>query len=195
MLRISLSMNNVTVRLLQKRNKRRLTKKGTLPIRNAPLLVETSLSAPGNLTNVVAQETSVATASLTVTTWHGTHVLVITFDIPTIVSPQACWSIVLKTSPLVIVMNIATHAINIALEAALVIGMITGIVIASQPLVITKARVTMLNTVANLDQSHNQDQGPVLVILEAQDTIMITTFIMMTTGEEKGRVYLLFPLV
>ena len=37
--------------------------------------------------------------------------------------------------------------------------------------------------------------APVLVILEAQDTIMVTTFIMMTTGVEEGRARLLLPLV
>ncbi len=58
-------------------------------------------------------------------------------------------------------MDIAVHAIVIALilVAALVINMITGNAITSQLLVTTRA--------TNLDQDHDHDQGPVLMILEA----------------------------
>ncbi len=41
----------------------------------------------------------------------------------------------------------------------------------------------MPNVEANLDQDHNNNQGPVLVILEAKHTIMVITYIMMTPGE------------
>ncbi len=75
------------------------------------------------------------------------------------------------------------------------INMIIGIVIASQPLVTTRAKVTMPNTVTDPDQDQDRDQGPVLVPLEAQDTIMVTTFIMMTTGAENGHVHQFLPLV
>ncbi len=78
--------------------------------------------------------------------------------------------------------------IVIILEADLVIDMITGTMIASQLLVTAKAKVTMLNTMTNPDQDHNCNQGPVLMPLKAQDTIMVTTFIMMTTGAENGHV-------
>ncbi len=42
---ISLSASNVNERLLQKKNARKLTERGTLPTKNAPLLVETTLQA------------------------------------------------------------------------------------------------------------------------------------------------------
>ncbi len=91
--------------------------------------------------------------------------------------------------------SIAKHAIVIVLEAVLVIDMITRTAIASLPLVTAKAKVTMLNTVTDLYQGHNCNHGPVLVILKAQDTIMVTTFIMMTTGEDNGCAHLLLSLV
>ncbi len=94
-----------------------------------------------------------------------------------------------------IVTSIATHATVIALEAVLVINMTTGTVIASQLLVTAKARVTIPNTVTDPDQEHDCNQGPILIILEAQDTIMVTTFMMMTTGEGNGRAHPLPPLV
>ncbi len=53
---------------------------------------------------------------------------------------------------------------------------------ASQLLMIARAKVTLLNTKANLDQDHNHNQGPILVTLKAQGTIMVTTFIIMITG-------------
>ncbi len=118
-----------------------------------------------------------------------------TFDIPTIVSPQACQQIILRTSPLVIMTSIATSTIIVALEAVLVINMTTGTAIVSQPLMTAEAKVTMPNTVTDLDQEHDYDQGPILVTLEAQDTIMVTTFIIMTTGEENRRFHLLLPLI
>ncbi len=83
----------------------------------------------------------------------------------------------------------------IILRAVLVINMITRTAIASQLLVTTKAKVTMLNTETNPDPDHDCDQGPVLVPLEAQDTVMVTTFIMMTAGAENSRVCPLLPLV
>ncbi len=92
-------------------------------------------------------------------------------------------------------MSIAIHAIAVALEAILVINMITGTAIASQPLVTIKAKVTMPNTTANLDLNHDHNQGPIPVILKARDTIMVTTFIMMTIGAENGHVHLFLPLV
>ncbi len=64
-------------------------------------------------------------------------------------------------------MTTATHVIVVALKAILMIDMITGTTIASQPLMTAKAKVAILNTVADLDLDHNPDQGPVLVILEA----------------------------
>ncbi len=87
------------------------------------------------------------------------------------------------------------YRVAIVLEAVLVIDMITGTAIASKPLVITKPKVTMLNIVTNPDPDHNRDQGPILVTLEAQDMIVVTTFITMTTGAENGRICLLLPLV
>ncbi len=90
--------------------------------------------------------------------------------------------------------TITKHGIAVALEAVLMIDMIIGTAIASQPLVTAKAKVTMPNTVTDPDQDHDRDQGPVLVPLEAQDTIMVTTFIMMTTGAEHGCVHLFLPL-
>ncbi len=85
--------------------------------------------------------------------------------------------------------------IIIALKAVLVIDMIIGIVIASQLLVTAKAKVTMLNTATNLDQNHDCNHGPVLVILKDRDTIMVTSFIMMTTGVENGCAHPLLPLI
>ena len=69
------------------------------------------------------------------------------------------------------------------LQAALVIVMIAGTMIASQLLVTAKAKVTMLHTKTNPDQELDHNQGPCLVILKTQDTIMVTTFIMMTLQE------------
>ncbi len=92
-------------------------------------------------------------------------------------------------------MTTATHAIVVTLEAVLVINMITGTAITSQPLVTAKAKVTMPNTAIDPDLDQDRDQGPVLVPLKAQDTIMVTTFIMMTTGAENGRARPLLPLV
>ncbi len=94
-----------------------------------------------------------------------------------------------------IVMNIATHANVVTLKAVLVIGMITGTAIASQPLMTAKAKATMPNTVTGLDQDHNYDQSLVLMTLEDQDTIMVTTYIMMTTVVEVRRAHPLLPLV
>ncbi len=55
--------------------------------------------------------------------------------------------------------------------------------IASQQLVIARAKVAMLNSTTNPDQEHNCNQGPILVILKPQDAIMVAIFMMMTTGE------------
>ncbi len=57
-------VSNIKVRLLRKKNTRRLTERGLLPTRNMLLLVETTLGAPATigLKSVVAQKTSVATA-------------------------------------------------------------------------------------------------------------------------------------
>ncbi len=116
---------------------------------------------------------------------HGVPALVITSDTPIIVSPRACQLIILETDPLKIVTDIIIHAIVVALVlvATLMINMIAGNAITSQTLMTAKAKTTMLNMETDLDQGHNHDQGPVLVILEAQDTIMVFTFIMMTPGE------------
>ncbi len=94
-----------------------------------------------------------------------------------------------------IMMITATHMIVIALKAILVIDMITGTAIASQLLMTKKAKVTMPNTTTNLDLDQDHDQGPLPMILEAQDTIMVTTFIMMTTGVENGCAHPLLLLV
>ncbi len=94
-----------------------------------------------------------------------------------------------------IVTSIATCAIVVALEAVLVINMNTGTAIASQPLMTTKAKVTMPNTVTNLDQEHDHNQGPILVTLEVHDMIMVTTFIMMPTGKGNGCAQVLLSLV
>ncbi len=66
-----------------------------------------------------------------------------------------------------IVTNIATYTIVVALKAALVIDMIAGNTITSQLFVTTKAKTTMPNTKTDLDQGHNHNQGPILVIPEA----------------------------
>ncbi len=90
-------------------------------------------------------------------------------------------------------MIIAIHAIVVALALAAVpmIDKITGIAIASLTLVIAKARTTMPNT----ETVPDQDPGPVLVILIPQDTIMVTTFTMMTNGVGSGHTLLLPTLV
>ncbi len=93
------------------------------------------------------------------------------------------------------VTSIAKHTIVVILKAVLMINMITWIAITSQPLVTAKDKLTIPNTVIDPDQNHDCHQGSVLVILEAQDTIMVTTFIMMTTGVEEGCARLLLPLV
>ncbi len=133
--------------------------------------------------NVVAQKISVVTVNPKVMTLHGAHALVIIFDTQAIVSPWAHQPIFLKTSPLVIVTTIVKHTIVVIVEAALQINMITEYAIASQLLATARAKVTMPNTLTNPDKEHNHNQGPVLVILEPQDTIMVTIFIMMTPGE------------
>ncbi len=61
--------------------------------------------------------------------------------------------------------------------------MITVNAIISQLLVTARGKFTMLNTTTDLDQEHNCNEDPFLMILKAQDTIMVTTFIMMTPGE------------
>ncbi len=105
---------------------------------------------------------------------HGVHVLVKISDIPVILCPQACQPIVLGISPLVILMTIVTNANIFVLRATLVIDMITGNAIASQQLMTTMAKVPMPNTVTNPDQEQDRNQGPVLVIPEAQDMIIVT---------------------
>ena len=49
----------------------------------------------------------------------------------------------------------------------------------------------MPNIKANLGQNHDHNQGLVLVILEAQDTTMVITDIMMTLGEGNSHAHLL----
>ncbi len=153
--------------LLQKENTRRLTKRGMLQIKNVALLIETTLQAPAtiNLKSMVVQKTSVVTANSKVMMWHGTHALITILDTQTIISPWASQPTILETSPLVIMTNIITIAIIVALWAALVTNMITEIATASQQLMTAKAKITMPNPTTNLDQEHNCDQGPVLVIL------------------------------
>ncbi len=68
-------------------------------------------------------------------------------------------------------------------------------VTASQPLVTTRAKVTMPNTMTDLDQEHDHNQGPVPMILEAQHTIMVSIFMMMTTGKGNGCAHQLLSLV
>ncbi len=58
-----------------------------------------------------------------------------------------------------------------------------------------RAKVTMLNSVTDPDQERNCNQGPVLVILKTQDTIMVSIFMMMTPGERNGHACLLLSLV
>ncbi len=53
----------------------------------------------------------------------------------------------------------------------------------------------MLNTETVLDQDQDPDQGPVLVILVPQDTIMVTTFTTMTIGEGSIHTFMLPSLV
>ncbi len=91
-------------------------------------------------------------------------------------------------------MDIAIHMIVIALilDATFMIYMIAENVIASQLLVTARAKVTMPNIKANLDRDHDHDQVPVLVILEAQDTTMVITYVIMTPGEGNGHACL-FP--
>ncbi len=82
-------------------------------------------------------------------------------------------------------MGSATYAIVVVLDlgAALMINIIAENAITSQQLMTARAKVTMPNSTTNPDQEHICNQGPVLVILETQDTSMVTTFMMMTTGE------------
>ncbi len=58
-----------------------------------------------------------------------------------------------------------------------------------------RAKVTIPNTMTYPDQDHDYDQGPVLVILEARGTIMVTILVIMTPGEGNGHVYLLPSLI
>lgn len=74
-------------------------------------------------------------------------------------------------------------AVALVLIAALVIDMIVGTTITNQALVIARAKVTILNIVTDLDQEHNHHQGPLLMILEPQDTIIVTIFMLMTPEE------------
>ncbi len=94
-------------------------------------------------------------------------------------------------------MAIAIHAIIVAviLAAILVINKIVEIATASPTLAIARAKVTMLNTETILDQDQDPDQGPVLVILVPQGTIMVTTFTTMTIGEGSIHTLLLPSLV
>ncbi len=93
-------------------------------------------------------------------TLHGVHALIIILDIQTIISPRACRPIILESSPLVIVTNIATHVIVMVLGAALKTDMVAGNAIASQQLVTARAKVTMPNSATDPDQEHDCDQGP-----------------------------------
>ncbi len=90
--------------------------------------------------------------------------------------------------------SIATHATVVALRAALVIDMIAEDAIANQQLMTTKAKVTMPISTTNPDQDHNRNQGPVLVILDPQDMIMVTIFMMMTPGGGNRHTHLLLSL-
>ncbi len=80
-------------------------------------------------------------------------------------------------------MKVATRTIIIVLGAALVIDMTAENTITSPQLVVTRAKVTMPNSATNPDQEHDHNQGPILVIIESQETTMVTIFMMMTTGE------------
>ncbi len=94
-------------------------------------------------------------------------------------------------------MTIAAHAIVVVLGATLMINMIAVNAITSQQLVTARAKVTMPNSVADPDQEHNHNQGPVLAILEPQDTITVTKFMMMTLGkasETRSHCSLLFEI-
>ncbi len=134
---------------------------------------------------MVIQKTPVATTRPKAMMLHGVLALVITSDTQTIISPWACQLIVLETNPLKVMTDIAIHAIVIALilVVTLMIDMIAEHTIASQLLVTAKAKTTMRNIAANLDQCQGHNHGPILVILEVQDMIMVITFIMMTPGE------------
>ncbi len=107
------------------------------------------------------QKTSVTTARPKAMILHGVPALFITSDTPTIVSPQACWLIILKTNHLEMMMDIAIHKIVVAfiLIATLVINMIAGNSITSQMLVTAWAKVTMPNIKAILGQNHDHNQG------------------------------------
>ncbi len=65
-----------------------------------------------------------------------------------------------------IVTSVSTCAIVVALEVVLMIDMTTETAIASQPLVTAKAKVTMPNTVTDLDHEHDHNQDPALMTLE-----------------------------
>ncbi len=124
--------------------------------RNVPLLERTLFQVPtmNGQINVVAQKAFVITARPKAMMWHGTLVLIINLDTQTIVSPWDHRLVILVTSPLVIMMDIALHAIIVALilVATLMIDMIAGNTIASQLLVTAKAKTTMPNIEADLDQ-------------------------------------------
>ncbi len=92
-------------------------------------------------------------------------------------------------------MTIVKNLIVVVLGAALVINMIAENAIASQLLVTARAKITMPNTKTDPDQEHDHNQGPVIVILETQDTIMVTIFMMMTPGGGIGKSQPLPPLV
>ncbi len=73
--------------------------------------------------------------------------------------------------------------------------MTTETAITSQQLVTAKAKDTMQNPETDPDQEHNCNQGPIFVILETQDTNMVTKFMMMTTEERNRDTHLLLSLV
>ncbi len=149
------------------------------------------------LKNVIAQKTSVAIVRLMVMMLHGAHTLNIILDIQAIVSQWALRFTVLETSLLVIMMGISTHAIIVVLilRAALVINMIAETAIASHKLVTARVKLTMPNPATDPDQEHDCNQGPVLVILEPQDMIMVTIFMMTTTGERNRDTHPLLSLI
>ncbi len=104
------------MRLLPKKNARRLTKKRMPLIRNVLLLKGKTLGTPTTTgpTNMVAQKISVAITRPMVMMLHGISALIIISDNPIIVNPQA-HHLILEIKSLEIVMGIAIRAIVIAL--------------------------------------------------------------------------------
>ncbi len=84
--------------------------------------------------------------------------------------------------------SIHTLVIVLALIAALVINIIAGNLITACD---RKGQSYHANIKAKLDQDNDHNQGPVLMILKAQDKTMVITYIMMTPEDGNGHAHML----